>query len=165
MLSKERHQTATGPLVRTDIPRTQLNVDFDFLERKLDNPDEFSKLFGITTVSDASAITAKFPYSITELGQKLGGKYWHVADKLMKIVERDTGIDIKTSDGKFHHRIKVNNTVFDMYSDDAFDLLQKKYKQQVHAKKNGSYNQLECREFGYLPTLSNSLPLTQLSHN
>lgn len=112
-------------LVRTDIPRTQLKVDFDFLERKLDNPDEFAKLFGITTVSDASAITAKFPYSITELGQKLGGKYWHVADKLMKIVQRDTGVDIKTSDGKFHHRIKVNNTVFDMYSDDAFDLLQK----------------------------------------
>lgn len=112
-------------LVRTDIPRTQLDVDFDFLERKLDNPDEFAKLFGITTVNDASAISAKFPYSITELGIKLGGNGWHIADKLMKIIKRDTGVDIKTTDSRFHHRIKVNNTKFDMYSDDAFDILKK----------------------------------------
>lgn len=112
-------------LVRTDIPRTQLDVDFDFLERKLDNPAEFAKLFGITTVSDASAISAKFPYSITELGKKLGGNGWHKADNLMKIVKRDTGTDIKASDSRFHHRIKVNNTKFHMYSDDAFDLLKK----------------------------------------
>jgi hypothetical protein len=112
-------------LVRSDIPRTKLDVDFDFLQRKLDSPDEFAKLFGITTVTDASAISAKFPYSITELGKKLGGKFWHTADKLMTVVRNDTGVDIKAADSKFHHRIKVNNSKFHMYSDDTFDLLTK----------------------------------------
>ena len=112
-------------LVRTDMPRTQLDVDFDFLKRKLKTSDEFAKLFGITTINEASALTAKFPYSITDLGKKLGGNGWHLAHKLMTIVKNDTGIDIKTTDSKFHHRIKVNNTKFDMYSDDAFDILKK----------------------------------------
>lgn len=112
-------------LCRSDIPKTKLEVDFDFLERKLDNPDEFAKLFGITTINDASAISAKFPYSITELGKKLGGAGWHEAHRLIQIVKRDTGLDLKTADGKFHHRIKVNNSKFDMYSDDALDLLAK----------------------------------------
>lgn len=112
-------------LCRSDIPKTKIDVDFDFLERKLDNPEEFAKLFGITTISDASAMSAKFPYSITELGIKLGGKTWHVAHKLIQIVKNDTSVDIKETDSKFHHRIKVNNTKFHMYSDDAFDLLAK----------------------------------------
>lgn len=112
-------------LVRSDIPRTQLDVDFDFLERKLDNQDEFAKLFGITTINDASAVSAKFPYSITELGKKLGGSNWHTADKLMKIVKADTGVDIKASDSRFQHMLKVNSSKFHKYSDDAFDLLVK----------------------------------------
>lgn len=112
-------------LVRSDIPRTQLDVDFDFLERKLDNQDEFAQLFGITTINDASVITAKFPYSITELGKKLGGNGWHAADKLMKIVKEDTGVDLKAGDTKFHHMMKVNSSEFHKYSDDALDLLRK----------------------------------------
>lgn len=112
-------------LVRSDIPRTQLDVDFDFLERKLDNQDEFAQLFGITTISDASVVSAKFPYSITELGKKLGGNSWHVADKLMKIVSNDTGLDLKDGDTKFHQLMKINNSQFHKYSDEALDLLKK----------------------------------------
>ncbi|WP_074962591.1 SIR2 family protein [Jannaschia rubra] len=112
-------------LVRSDIPRTKLDVDFDFLERKLENQDEFAQLFGITTVNDASTISAKFPYSITELGKKLGGNSWHLADKLMKMIKADTGVDIKESDSRFQHMVKVNNSKFHKYSDDAFDLLKK----------------------------------------
>lgn len=112
-------------LVRTDIPRTQLKVDFDFLERKLKNPEDFAKLFGITTVSDASALAAQFPYSITELGQKLGGKFWHIAKVQMDIIIRDTGVDIKESDSKFHNLQRFNKSEFHSYSDEALDLLQK----------------------------------------
>lgn len=112
-------------LVRSDIPRTQLAVDFDFLERKLENQGEFAKLFGITTVNDASAVSAKFPYSITELGKKLGGSSWHTADKLMKIIKAHTGVDIKACDSRFQHMLKVNSSEFHKYSGDAFDLLKK----------------------------------------
>lgn len=112
-------------LVRTDMPRTKLEVDFEFLDRKLKNSEDFAKLFGITTVTDASALAAKFPYSITELGQKMGGKYWHIADNQIKAIKRDTGMDIKASDSKYHNLRKFNKSEFHSYSDDAFDLLMK----------------------------------------
>lgn len=112
-------------LVRTDIPRTKLDVDFEFLERKLKNSEDFATIFGITTVSDASALAAKFPYSITDLGQKLGGKYWHIAKKQMEIIKRDTGVDITKTDNKFHNLQKFNKSKFHSFSDDAFDLLTK----------------------------------------
>jgi len=54
-------------LVRTDIPRTKLEVDFEYLERKLNTQGEFAELFGITTISDGSALSALYPYSLTEL--------------------------------------------------------------------------------------------------
>lgn len=112
-------------LVRTDLPRTQLDVDFEFLEGKLQNSEDFAKLFGITTVSDASALAAKFPYSITQLGQKLGGRFWHIAKKQMEIIEKDTGVDITTTDSKFHSLQKFNKSEFHSFSNDAFDLLKK----------------------------------------
>ncbi|MEP1208644.1 MAG: SIR2 family protein [Rhizobiaceae bacterium] len=120
-------------LVRSDIPRTELDVDFEFLERKLDDRGEFAKLFGITTVVDASAITANFPFSITELGKKLGGNGWHAADRLFKVIQKDTGINIKSKDSKFLHKMKVNNSKFNKYSEDAFDLL-KKVQDAGHCK-------------------------------
>ncbi|MEQ9567429.1 MAG: hypothetical protein RLN85_16705, partial [Pseudomonadales bacterium] len=112
-------------LVRSDLPRTKLEVDFDFLERKLENQDEFAELFGITTISNPSLVSAKFPYSITELGKKMGGNGWHAADSLMKIVKRDTGVDIKKGDTKFHQKMKVNNTEFHKYSEEALELLER----------------------------------------
>jgi len=112
-------------LVRTDMPRTQLDVDFEFLEGKLKNSENFAKLFGITTVSDASALSAKFRYSITELGQKLGGKYWHIAKNQMEIIKKDTGVDIRATDTKFHSLQKFNKSTFHSYSDDTLDLLKK----------------------------------------
>lgn len=112
-------------LVRSDIPRTSLKVDFDFLERKLESQDEFAKLFGITTVNDASFASALFPYSLTEMGQKLGGNGWHHAHKITEIIKRETGIDIKSTDNKFHHLTRVNKSNFHKYSDAAFELFLK----------------------------------------
>ncbi|KJZ22294.1 SIR2 family protein [Tritonibacter mobilis] len=112
-------------LSRTDTPKTKLEVDFQFLEGKLENQEEFAKLLGITTIHDASKTALHFPYSITELGQLLGGNSWHKADQLMKIVLRDTGFDMKASDTKFQQSNKVNKTVFHKYSEHALELLKK----------------------------------------
>ncbi|UTS81934.1 SIR2 family protein [Phaeobacter piscinae] len=112
-------------LVRTDAPRKTLEVDYDFLERKLDNSTEFAKLFGITTVSEASVTTANYRFSATELGQALGGKSWHPAVKIMNQIKDETGFDMKANDNKFHRQQRVNKSLFHQYSDEALELLQK----------------------------------------
>ncbi|NOD95485.1 SIR2 family protein [Ruegeria sp. HKCCD4884] len=112
-------------LVRTDAPRNTLEVDYDFLERKLDNPTEFAKLFGITTVSDASILSAKYRFSSTELGKALGGKSWHIAVKLIDQVKAETGFDMKAGDNKYHRQQRVNTSMFHQYSDEAYDLLKR----------------------------------------
>lgn len=115
-------------LVRTDIPRKTLKVNFEFLERKLDNETEFSELFGITTLSGPSALSAKYPHTITDMGRKLGGSHWHLAHKAIQKITEATGFDMKTTDNKYHQKLRLGKTEFGKYSDDAFDLIRK-----VHA--------------------------------
>ena len=110
-------------LVRKDIHRKPLNVNFEFLQSKLDNSDEFAELFGITTIAEGSISSAIYKYSITELGKKLGGNTWHPADKLFKIIKRDTGQDLKTFDSKFHSKQRLNRSTWHLYSDEALHLL------------------------------------------
>lgn len=116
-------------LVRSDIPRRTVKVNFEFLERKLENSEEFAQLFGITTVSEPSMTTAQYPYTATELGRKLGGSSWHTAHKLMEQVENETGFEIRKSDNKYHQRLKLNKSTFGKFSDAAVDLLQRVQKE------------------------------------
>lgn len=112
-------------LVRSDIPRKALSVNFDFLERKLENSENFAELFGITTISAPSQLSAQFPYSLTEVGQKLGGPNWQHAQKFYNKIVEDTGIDIKKSDNKYHRQDRVNRSSFHKYSEHFLDLLRK----------------------------------------
>ena len=112
-------------LIRSDIPRAKLEVDFDFIEKKMETNETFAKVFGISSIEDASALNAMYPFSITELGRRLGGKTWHPADKLMKKVMEETGYDIKSSDNQFHRRIRINTSTFGKYSEECLTLLKK----------------------------------------
>lgn len=112
-------------LVRSDVPRRQLEVDFEFLERKLERTEDFAKLLGITTVADASLISAQYRFSITELGQALGGKHWHLAKKIIMQIKDETGFDIQSSDNIYHRKMKLNTSEFSQYSDEALKLLKR----------------------------------------
>ncbi|WP_300389809.1 SIR2 family protein, partial [Henriciella sp.] len=112
-------------LVRSDIPRKTLQVDFDLLERKLENADEFADLFGITTIDSAAFETATYKYSLTEVGKKLGGNGWHEAHKYIQQIAEDTGRDIKSTDNKYHKQTRINKTLFRKYSEAAIELLSK----------------------------------------
>jgi SIR2-like domain len=111
-------------LVRTDIPRKTVQADFAMFEHAVDSPSGFAKLLGISTIDDASVISAKYPYILTDLGKRLGYKNWNGAHRLIERVKVETGFDIKKSDNKYHSSVKYGNGhPFHKYSDAALTLL------------------------------------------
>ena len=71
-------------LVRHDIPRKMVEADFEMLERAVKTESAFAKLFGITTISNASSNTTRYPYTLTFLAEKVTGKKgtnWTIAQK------------------------------------------------------------------------------------
>lgn len=112
-------------LVRHDIPKMKVEADFKLLTDGVENADTFAKLFGIANVSDFSAASAYHKYSATQLGRKLGGKSWHIGQKLIDRIREEKGVDIKSCDNVYHRAEKVNKTLFHKYSDDAVLLLKK----------------------------------------
>jgi hypothetical protein len=112
-------------LVRHDIPKMTVDANFEMLSGAVESDESFATLFGLAHVSDFSAAAASHPYALTEVGVALGGKGWHLADKLLKSVKKDKGIDIKESDNMYHIAHRVNKTVFGKYSADMIALLEK----------------------------------------
>ncbi|MBL1265850.1 SIR2 family protein [Methylomicrobium sp. RS1] len=113
----------TYTLVRQDIPRRSVDVDYQTLEHALSD-DGFAKLYGITTLDDPSTANAKYPYSLTQVGEKLGYPSWHKANQLLEQLQEISGKDIKSSDNKYHLAIKSGNKSFvRKYSDSFVDLL------------------------------------------
>lgn len=116
-------------LVRHDIPRQRVEADFEMLERAVKTESAFAKLFGITTVNTASSNTANYPYTLTDLAEKLTGKkntYWAIAQQYIDLIRADKKIDIKKSDNRYHCATKTGKTsVVHKYSDHLFDLIQR----------------------------------------
>jgi hypothetical protein len=110
-------------LVRHDIPRMMVHANFEMLSGAVESDESFATLFGLAEISNYSALAASHPYSLTEVGKALGGKGWHLADKMLKKVKADVGVDIKASDNRYHIAHKLNQTEFGKYSSDAIALL------------------------------------------
>jgi hypothetical protein len=116
----------TYKLVRHDIPKKTIEVDYELLERAIQEEAGLAKIYGITTLNDPSAINAHFPYSLTQVAEELGYDHWHPANELIKQVEEETGVNIKESDNRYHAAIKVGKvSKTHKYSTAAVDLLQK----------------------------------------
>lgn len=112
-------------LVRTDIPRKMVQADFKMLEGAVESGDEFAKLFGITTVSEPSAVAATYPHTLTEVCRRLGGRGWAKAQQGINLIKAATGIDLKASDNRYHCAIKYSKEPIHKYSDEAVALLKK----------------------------------------
>ncbi len=114
----------TYKLVRHDIPKKTIEVDFQILEHAVSSDEQFAKLYGITTLDDPSAINAAYPYSLSNVASELGYGYWHYANELIKVIEAEHGDNLKNSDNKYHVAIKAGNKVqAHKYSQAAVDLL------------------------------------------
>ena len=115
----------TYTLVRQDIPRRSVDVDYQTLEHAVSESGGLAKLYGITTLDDPSAANAKYPYSLTQVAEKLGHPSWHKANQLLGQLQETTGKDIKSSDNKYHIAIKAGSKSYvRKYSNALVELLQ-----------------------------------------
>lgn len=108
-------------LVRVDVPRSKIEIDFAHVEKLSENPEALAQVLGISNVQNANI---QYPYSPTKLGRKLGFQTWHRANKLIGIFNERIGYDIRTSDNEYHWLAKVGDkTEFHKYSEKLADEL------------------------------------------
>lgn len=114
----------TYDLVRTDVPRRTVELDYLSLQNALSQDNGVAKIFGITTTNNPKAFNINYPYTLGEIGKRLGFNGWHGANDLILKIKEDKGIDIKLSDNQYHVAVKTSQkTTSRKYSDSLTDLL------------------------------------------
>ncbi|TDX51520.1 SIR2 family NAD-dependent protein deacylase [Orenia marismortui] len=124
----------TYELIRTDVPRRTVEIDYAELRSALHDKSEIGKIYGITTLTNPSAFNLSYPYSLTDVGKAIGYNNWHSANDLIEEIKRKDGVCIKESDNKYHIAIMNGDTlVARKYSEEMVSLLKK-------VKNNEPYN-------------------------
>jgi hypothetical protein len=118
----------TYKLVRTDIPRRNLEVDFSILERAASSGEEFAKIYGVSQIDsivNGTNVNATWPYLITQMSIDLGlGNNHTKINKIFKEINQKYGIDIKSSDNRYHYAVKTGKSqVTRKYSEAAKKLI------------------------------------------
>ena len=114
----------TYDLVRHDIPKRTVEVDYDILESAVDGDNELARLLGITVIGDAADVNIGFPHTLTQVGRELGFRTWHGANKLLEKIRENTEIDLKSTDNGYHIAVRVGTrTIFHKYSPHTVNLL------------------------------------------
>lgn len=112
-------------LTRSDIPNGNIEVDYKTLEGIIASEEKLPALLGITQTDD---VNKSHPYLLSRVGKELGFNGWNGAHKLLEKIKEDTGVDIKSTDNKYHCAIKVGNkdsSVSRKYSPALISLLEK----------------------------------------
>lgn len=110
-------------LIRHDIPSGSVSVNYDVLERVATEQDHLSSLLGITSVSNPNQ---SHPLTITQVAKRVGVPNWSRVNKLVDRIKEEKGIDLKSSDNRFHCKIKTGSkSNARKWSNAAVDLFQK----------------------------------------
>lgn len=112
-------------LTRSDIPKGNIEVNYKTLEGVISSEEELPRLLGITHADD---VNKSHPYTLSSVGEKLGFTGWHGANKLFNAIKEKHGVDVKTSDNRYHCAVKTGkakSSVTHKYSDEAIALLKK----------------------------------------
>lgn len=116
----------TVDLVRKDVPAKRVEVDFQMLDNKLETGESVATLLGITSIDHPSKVNVSFPYTLTQVAEKLGYDYWSYANQLLQTVKQETGFDIKASDNTYHITMQTGKkSSTNKYSHAVVDLLRK----------------------------------------
>ncbi|CUI33258.1 SIR2 family protein [Pseudomonas sp. S 311-6] len=115
-------------LIRSDIPKKNIEINFEQLEHAVESGESFARLFGVTSLSDPSKVNLDYKYAATGVGQKLGYDTWHEVRKIINHIKEETGFDITSTDNKYHIAIKLGHKspqLTHRYTDAAVDLFRK----------------------------------------
>jgi hypothetical protein len=113
-------------LVRSNIPKKHVEINFQTLEHAVESGDAFAKLFGVTTISDPSQVNLNYRYVLTGVAEQLGYTFWSPAQKLIDKLREESGFDMKGTDNKYHIAVPSGKTAYiHRYSEAAVDLLRK----------------------------------------
>lgn len=118
----------TVNLIRSEIPAKNVEVNYETLEHAIANGENFANLFGISNTDNPGAINANHPYTSEMLAEKLGFDHWTKTNKLIEVVAKAKGFNMKESDNIYHVRIKTGkkeSSRVRKYSDAAVDILRK----------------------------------------
>ncbi|GBF72374.1 hypothetical protein PA598K_00623 [Paenibacillus sp. 598K] len=116
----------TYDMVRYDIPKKTVEVNFQILENTLNTEGELAKVYGITTLDNPTALNASYPYTLKQIGEILGFGGWHKVHMFFKEIKEETGVDIKASDNKYHIKLMIGKTGYSKYSEAGVELARKK---------------------------------------
>jgi hypothetical protein len=110
-------------LVRSEIPRGTVEVNYDILERVADQEEELPRLLGIV---EATNTNMTHPFVLSQVAKRLGYPSWHGASNLLAKIKFDTGIDVRQTDNRYHCKIKTGRaSEIRKWSASAIDLLRK----------------------------------------
>ena len=115
----------TVDLVRSDIPKKHIEIDFKMLESAVESGEAFAKLLGVTSVGDPTKINLTHKYVITEVIKILPIKNVYQANQLIKKIADETGVNIKSFDNQYHVALKFGvaaSSTSHKYSDAFVDL-------------------------------------------
>lgn len=119
-------------LTRKDIPAGDIQVDYGTLERFAEDEDELPKLLGLTIIDTENKY---HPYTLSMVADQLELGAWQHADKLLKRIKEEKGVDLKASDNRYHCRIKTGKSAKSAtrkWSDEAVSLLRKVKDEQPY---------------------------------
>lgn len=118
-------------LVRVDVPKNKIEINYEQIKKLSESPSELAQVLGISNVQSPNV---EYPYSLTEIGHKLGFTSWHRANDLIKLANEKLGYNMKASDNEYHLAFKggVKNE-FHKYSEAGYALL-KSIKEEASAQ-------------------------------
>lgn len=130
-------------LIRSDIPKKHVEINFEQLEHAVESGGNFAKLFGVTSLADPSKVNLDYKYAATGVGQKLGYDTWHEVRKIINHIKEETGFDITATDNKYHIALKLGHKspqLTHRYTDAAVDLFRKVINGDLYELDTGEVN-------------------------
>ncbi|NML14369.1 SIR2 family protein [Azohydromonas caseinilytica] len=96
-------------LIRSDIPKKYVEINFQQLEHAVESGENFAKLFGVTSLADPSKVNLDYKYTISGVAQQLGFTYWYPVRVMISKIAEETGFDITATDNKYHIAYKIGH--------------------------------------------------------
>lgn len=116
----------TYKMVTSDLPRRDLPFNFELLTEISNDDSKLTTLFGLGSLDDGQSINASFSYNISEVAKVLGYDHWYPVNALIKKILEEKGIDIKSSNNRYHIHIRLGSkSNVNKYSKSCIDLLEK----------------------------------------